>query len=242
MKTTKQRALDELVRVASNNRRIGDLPLMGLVEAVNALDAAGLLNGPFRKDRASVAAEEALRNGIEEALKNDDDVDSLANAIRRVLDEIDTTDAALEMCELVHSAEAAIAALSDEGFPGRNIEAQVRSLISAWSEERAAARNLRATDNAGTPSSPLRTRVELALKHIDSDDDLRLHLAKVLDIRDDSEPIDPDTPIPYTVVTPQPDAPAKPPFIGVPCVVCKQPRDQNDECTNPSCSVYVLPF
>lgn len=153
MKSTKQLALDELVRVASNNRRIGDLPLMGLVEVVNALDAAGLL-GSGHNDR------------------------SYADAC------------------------AASAVLSDEGFGGPTLESQVRKLVVAWSDERDAARELRAA----------------------------------------AEPIDPDIPIPYTVTTPPPDAPVDPPFIGVPCVVCKQPRDRNDECTNPSCSVYVLPF
>lgn len=46
MKTPKQTAIDELLRVAKNNRRIGDAPVMTLVEVVNALDAAGLLALP----------------------------------------------------------------------------------------------------------------------------------------------------------------------------------------------------
>jgi len=149
MKTTKQRALDELVRVASNNRRIGDLPLMGIVEVVNALDSAGLLAGPRDASYADACAASAV--------------------------------------------------LSDEGFGGPTLESQVRELVAAWSGER---------------------------------DDAR-------ELSEAVEPVDPDAPIPYTVVTPPPE---EPPFIGVPCAACQQPRDRNDECTDPSCSAHSIPF
>ena len=46
MKSPKQIAIDELLRVAKNNRRIGDAPVMTLIEVVAALDAAGLLALP----------------------------------------------------------------------------------------------------------------------------------------------------------------------------------------------------
>lgn len=46
MKTIRQAAIDALMLAARNSRRIGDAPVMTLIEVVNALDAAGLLALP----------------------------------------------------------------------------------------------------------------------------------------------------------------------------------------------------
>lgn len=154
MTTPKHCALQALAD-ATERPFLANAPLMAIVEAVQVLDEAGLLasgaaNAPATDaaralreyPNASAAAEEAMRNGIAAALKQHDEGD-LRDHLQLLLDRVEVTDAALVMCELLDDAEKAKAVLDDEGFQGRTLDAQVRALIMAWSDERDEARRLR---------------------------------------------------------------------------------------------------
>lgn len=167
MTTPKHRALQALAD-AKDRPFLAAAPLMAIVEAVAVLDEAGLLG------RESDAT---LRSDIMAAIDNDayDDNGEVVEAIRALLDAADPIDPdvpipyrlaepapadgedacivcnhSAEKADLIRSAEAAIAALSNEGFPGRDVEAQVRALIREWAEEREMARLLRGAAQAET--------------------------------------------------------------------------------------------
>ena len=148
MTTPKHRALQALAD-ATERPFLANAPLMAIVEAVQVLNEAGLLGSgvaqPVSNEmiRKSVAAEDAMRNGIDTALKQHDEGD-LRDHLQLLLDRVEVTNAALVMCELVDDAQKAKAVLDDEGFQGRTLESQVRALVVAWSDERDDARRLRA--------------------------------------------------------------------------------------------------
>ena len=158
MTTPKIRALQALAD-ATDRPFLATAPLMAVVEAVQVLDAAGLLASGVvvrpatdaaralrEYPNASAAAEEAMRNGIIVAVNLDNEED-IRDQLQKMLDRVEVTDAALVMCELVDDAQKAKAVLDDEGFHGRTLEAQVRALLVAWS----AARDAAATSMVGAP-------------------------------------------------------------------------------------------
>lgn len=135
MTAPKIRALQALAD-AKGRPFLAAAPFMAIVEAVQVLDDAGLLGSgvalPVSNEmiRKSVAAEEAMRNGIEAALKQHDEGD-LRDHLQHLLDRVEVTDAALAMCELVDDAEKAKAMLNNKGFQDQTLEAQVRCAIAA---------------------------------------------------------------------------------------------------------------